>query len=434
MVLSADDAVRQVRELAELRNGEKPRINRIYSYLRNKQSFYWLPTGVPTEVRRMAEISRVNVLRFIVDASVQSLFVDGYRAPQQTDNEAVWDAWQANRMDARQTSAHRSAFAYGASYVTVLPGDTGPVIRPVGPRRMTAIYGDDDDWATWALEERNMGRSTLYRLFDDEAVYWVRRDADGRYDLDGLAEHGVGVVPVVRLRDRYEVDDEVIGQVEPYIELQDQVNLTTFSLLVAQHYGAHRQRYVIGWLADSEEEALKASAQRLWMFEDDPEDVKVGEFEQTDLNGYIESREASLRHLATISQTPVHELLGQMANLSAEALAAARDSHTRRLEEHKSVLGESWEQALALAGEMMGQEPDPQAWVRWRDMEGRSLAQTVDALGKSVEMLGIPPQAMWERFADALGAPQQEVERWRALSEEGDGMQQIIDDLERSLQ
>src|SRR5690606_22476723 len=124
-----------------------------------------------------------------------------------------------------------------------------------------------------------------------------------------------------------DLDDPAVGIVEPHIFLQDQINITTFGLLVAQHYGAFKQRYVIGWLADSEEQKLKAAAQKIWTFED--ENVKVGEFSQTDLNGYIASREATLRHLATVSQTPAHELTGQLVNMSAEALAAAEASKMR---------------------------------------------------------------------------------------------------------
>lgn len=418
--------------LLEWRGGEQPRVERVYRYWRGAQEFYWLPQGVPLEVKRMAEISRINVLKFIVDAAAQSMYVDGLRQPRASDNEPVWSVWQANRMDARQVELHRSMLAFGAAYAVVLPGDPVPAIRAASPRRLTAVYADDGDWPMWALERRSSDTGELYRMFDDEAVYWLGRDEwTDSLELIDVQEHGAGVVPVVRYRDQGEIDGEVLGQVEPHIPLQDQINLTTFSLLVAQHYGAHRQRYIIGWLADSEEQALRASAQRLWTFEDDPDDVKVGEFEQTDLSGYIESREASLRHLAALSQTPVHEMLGQMANLSAEALVAARDSHNRKLAEHQTMAGESHEQMLTLAGAFAGEPVDAEAWVRWRDMEGRSLAQTADALGKLAEQLGIPARALWDRAAEALGASQQEVAQWVQLAEEGDPLVQIEREMER---
>lgn len=45
-----------------------------------------------------------------------------------------------------------------------------------------------------------------------------------------------------------------MGIVEPLIDLQDQINITSFGLQVAQHYGAFRQRYILGWVAETEEQ------------------------------------------------------------------------------------------------------------------------------------------------------------------------------------
>jgi hypothetical protein len=429
MVLTPDQAVEYAKQGREWREAERGRLNRVHDYLRGTQRIYWLPTGTPNEVYKLAEMARVNVLSFVVDASTQALYVDGYRSADQ-DEQPAWAAWQANRLDRGQIGVHRSGLSYGASYVTVLPGDGIAAVKGVSPRNMTAVYGQDDDWPMWALESRRSTQGELYRILDSEAAYWVGVEPNGEVKWISTEEHDIGVCPVVRFKSTEDLDDEIIGDVEPLFELQDQINVTSFSLLVAQHYGAHRQRYIIGWLAESEEQALKASAQRLWTFDNDPSEIQIGEFGQTDLGGYIESREATLRHLATISQTPVHELLGSMANLSAEALAAARDSHNRKLEERKTMFGESWEQVLELVSVVDGYEVDPAAWVRWRDMEARSLAQTADALGKLVQMLGVPPEALWERVP---GVSQQEVEQWKALAADADSIGQLTSLLERQM-
>jgi hypothetical protein len=431
MPLSASQAIDQVKQMITWREAEKGRLDRIRDYLAGDQDLY-LPSGVPQDVRKIAKVARVNVLRYIVKAPTQALYVDGYRSAQ-SDTGPGWDAWQRNRMDARQMGVHRAALGYGVSYTIVLPGDSTSVIRGASPRKLTTVYGDDLDWPHYALEQRGVddAKRQLWRLYDSEAAYWVGTDENGSLRWLENEEHGVGHTPVVRYLAEDNLDGDVTGIVEPLFDLQDQINLTTFALLVAQHYGAHRQRYIIGWLAESEEQALKAAAQKLWMFDDDPEKVKVGEFEQTQLEGYINSREASLRHLATISQTPVHELLGVLANLSAEALVAARDSHNRAVEEYRTMLGESHEQTLDLSARLDGQELDPGAWVRWRDMEARSLAATVDAFGKAVQMLGIPAQAFWDRVADVMGVSQLEVEEWKRLAGDGDPIAQMAALLER---
>lgn len=436
MALDKSSAVLLAKDIMERRQNEKTRLDRILGYRRDGVApggvlsngrLAGLPSGVPEEVRALARISRVNLMRYVVGARVQNMYVDGFQTPDAPDNVGAWDAWQANGMDARQIGVHRAALTYGAAYVLVLPGDTAPVIRGYSPRKMTVVYGDDDVWPIAGLEHLGGKR---WRLIDETHVYYLRgSDGDGLvYERE--EEHGVGMpgAPIVRFRDTIDLDVDVEGVVEPLIPLQDQVNITSFGLQVAQHYGAFRQRYIIGWLADSESEALKTGASRLLMFEDSPGDVQVGEFAQTELRGYIESREATIRHLATVSQTPVHELMGQMVNLSAEALEAARASHQAGIEENRIAAGESWEQVLNLAGSIKGTAPDDKASVIWRDTRVRSLGEAAEAYGMLTEKLGVPPRALWPRIP---GVPQHELKRWEALADEPDAFANLAAMLDR---
>jgi plastocyanin len=420
VALDKSEVVEQCRLMLKWRADESPRLNRIHSYLRGTQPVSWV-NGVPdADIRRLARISRVNMLRLVVESVTQSMYVDGYRARGVDDNSEAWGLWQRNRMDSRQIGVHRAALAYGASYVTVLPGEPVAAIRGISPRNMTAVYGEDD-WPMWALERRLSAdpKETLYRLFDQDRVYWlsVRGSAAPVYVSEDI--HGVGVVPAVRFRPIDDLDDETLGEIDDLMVLQDQIDVTTFGLLVAQHYGAFRQRYVLGWLAETEEQKLTAMASRLWTFEENKDEMAVGEFSQTDLKGYLDSREASIRHLASVSQTPAHELVGQLVNLSAEALAAAEASKQRKVEQRQTVFGESWEQVFELGDEMAGRTVDYGAEVRWRDTEARALAATVDALGKMAQMLMIPPEMLWEKIP---GVSTKDVARWKDAAARGDSL------------
>lgn len=445
--LTEEEVPDRLEEMLSLRAAESPRLERLHLYLADfdysggarpgsenwrRGPLRWLNAKAPAEVRRLAEISRVNVLKFVVAAKRQAMFVDGYRAPKQGEDLPAWEVWQSNGMDARQIGIHGAALSYGVSYATVLPGDPVPVIRGVSPRKLTAAYGDDDLWPELALEERKAQKGRArWRLYDDTYVWTIEGPEGSPTGLTiSSEEHGAGVCPVVRYQAGAGDDGEPsVGEVEPLLALQDQINITTFGLLVAQHYGAFRQRYIMGWMAKSEEEGLSASARKLWTFEDN--EVKVGEFNQTDLGGYLESREASLRHMATISQTPAHELIGQLINLSAEALAAAEASFRRAVTERQVHMGESHEQVLALTDELEGREPDPASEVVWRDTEARSLAQAVDAWGKAVQMLGIPPEELWELIP---GVTQQQVERWKVAAAKGSAIDQLNATLARQAQ
>lgn len=445
MPLNRTDALDMATTAKKYHDAEREPLAEIRRYWKGRQETpAVIPSGAPREVRILGRIARVNICAIVIDTLAQSTFVDGFRTKDDADDVEVWKAWQANRMDARQTGIHRATFAYGAAYAVVLPGDPFPVIRGVSPRHMTAVYGDDPDWPMFALERT--GPKT-WRLYDEEAIYFLASNSDGEFDLIDTAEHGDGVTPVVRYLDEddLDADDDIDpedhghdrrgyvelpmrGQIAPLVPVQDQIDLTTFNLHVAQHYAAFRQRYIIGWTADDENKLLKASAAKVWTFDEDPAEMKIGEFEQTSPEGYIKSREASMRHAATLSQTPVHELIGEIVNVSAEALAAIEAGHDRKVGERKTGLGESHEQTLGLVGRRMNVEVPNDAQVVWRDTSARAFAATVDALGKMTQMLGIPPEELWERVP---GATKQDVDRWKTAAKDGDSFKVLADLLER---
>jgi hypothetical protein len=443
--LSADQAVEKAKDLKAVSDAEMPRLDNVRRYWTGRQRLpVVIPPAAPREVRQMARMSRVNFIGLVVESLAQSLAVEGFRAKTDQDNTAVWDIWQRNRFDGRQAALHRAVVAYGVAYGVVTPGEPVPVIRGLSPRRLTALYDDaDSDWPVFALERRMKGP---WRLYDDELIYELRWTGS-TFEYVGQSEHKAGYTPVVRY---FEVQDpdwddepqargfldfgdvlydrQVIGQVAPLMTIQDQVDLITFNLLVAQHFTAFRQRWIVGWVAPNEQTRMKMGASTVWQFDDKPGDVNLGEFEQTDLSGYLNSRESSFKQASSLTQTPAHELTGDLVNLSAEALAAAEAGRDRKVADRQTTIGESHEQLLELAGKLAGIEVPPDAQVVWRDTGARSFSATVDALGKLSQMLGVPPEELWERVP---GVTQQDVERWRARAESGDALTNLAKVLER---
>lgn len=445
MALTPAQAVPTAMKLLSMREDEQPRLEKIAAYVRGQQASVYVPRGARQEYRWLIRRAKVNILPLVVTVPAQNLFVDGYRPERSDENAKAWEYWQANRMDRGQHGLHRAVVKYGLAYVVGLPGKLGdeqmPVITPKSPRRLTAAYNDpvEDEWPVYAIEVKieNIAPGKKQRvvlLYDDQSRYRLTGNVDSRIlslddGDDAVMEHGLGVCPVVRYRggDDLDGDDCVRGEVEPLFDLQDQLNMTTFNLLMAQHYGAFRQRYVAGMVATDEngnpKAPFEANVDKLWVAED--ADTRFGEFSQTDLSGYLSSQEAQKRDIATLSQVPPNNLLGQMANLSAEALNAARDGLNSKVAELKSVLGESHEQTMRLASLAAGDEDgwtDTSAQVVWRDTESRSLAQTVDALGKLTQMLGVPAEELWERIP---GVSEQDVTRWKATAKEGDALGQL---------
>lgn len=435
MPLSEDAARAVVVQLLKMREAEKARLDRIYSYVRNKTCNIYVPRSATQEYRQLVDMARVNVLPLVPAAFAQNLAVEGYRPHRASENADAWRTWQANRMDARQAGIYRSSLTYGTSYATVLPGRPQPVIRPFSPRSMTAAYEDpiNDEWPIYGLavtDERDARAKPIQRmrLYDDTTIYEFEGSPDAAAPTFlGSKTHDLGICPIVRWCSEYDLDDGSLGEVEPLLPLQDQLFQTTFGLLMAQQFAAFRQRWATGMAIAEDEhgravEPFNAAVNRVW--QNESPDGKFGDFAETNLSGYLESRKSTLQIIASLTQLPPHTLVisDGIANISAEALAAIEAGMRRKGGEQKTTFGESDEQMLRLCAKAAG---DPRGWeddsaqVVWRDTESRSLAQVADALGKMATMLAVPPRALWERIP---GVTDQDIGRWERIAEEDGGL------------
>jgi hypothetical protein len=425
--------------LQRARLAERPRLEVIRGYVKNQTNDIYLPAKVTPEYRMLVDQARFNVLPLVVKCLVQNLFVDGYRPARQAENSPIWDdVWQRNRMDARQSGIYRAAANYGFAYTTVLPGKPGPVVTPYSPLRLTALYEDpiNDEWPRYAMtvelpdalsrDPAVNAASQLApvnaRIWDDTHVYQVIITPGEGSKVTRSEEHGLGVCPVVRYVNEYDVDGESLGEVEPILPLQRQLNQTTFSLLWTQNFQAFLQRWATGMAIEQDEEGndinpFLAGPDGVW--QNESPDGKFGQFDQADLDGYLDSRDKALLFVGSVTQTPPHNLLvgSGISNLSAEALAALESGQGHKVADHQTSFGESHEQMLRLGGLAMGDEDawnDTSAQVVWRDTTPRSLAQVADALGKLAIQLDIPPRALWERIP---GVTDQDLQLWEEMHE-----------------
>lgn len=453
-MLTANDARAMVAEVLfpQLRK-ERERLDRIDKWYRWDHERPHQPRSATREYRELAARSETPWGGLIVTSVAQTLYVDGYRRADDPDNADAWRYWQANGMDGRQTAIYRAALAYGLSYVTVLPGEdflgkTMPVIRGVSPRRMIAVYEDpaQDELPRLALRAEpakvNGDRGWKLSMYDDSAVYSLETQGQGHaFTAPSIAPHELGLCPVIRFANQLDLEGRSAGEIEPYIPLFGRIDQTTMDRLIVQRFSAWVVRTIAGMSLNETATATGETPEQARMrlkVEDiliaaDP-DTKFGSLPASPLDGLIAAGESDLKGLSAVSQTPAHELLGSMANLSADALAAARASQTAKSDERKSSFGESDELTLRVAAHVDGDSAGAQdvaAQVRWRDTEIRSLSQAADALGKLATMLGVPYELLWERIPDFT---QQDLERAKILVQQGDGVQALLDELLRAQQ
>ncbi len=438
----AIDLVRSI--LWPLALTERKRADRIDRWMRWDHDEPHRPRASTQEYKDLAARAQAPWGRRVVTAVCDQLYVEGFRASDEQDNAAPWDWWQANGWDARQMAIHEAAVGYGLAYAVVVPGTSWlgvkqPVMRGLDPSQMVAVYEDPawDDWPVYAMRAMptQIGSSQAFRLRLYEA-YWrhnlvITASGDSVKYVD-IERHKVPVCPVVRYTNRLDLRGRADGDVEPVIPLLSRIDQTTFDRLVVQRFASWKVRTATGM--DIEESAKLAGLT--------PEQVKVrmqvgdilvggpdtsfGTLDHTPLDGFIAAHDADVRALAAVSQTPAHELIGQMANLSAEALAAAEASLTRRVTRAKHAIGEAHEQTLRLSALCMDDPAaaaDVKTEVHWRDMESRSLAQAADALGKIAQMLEVPVEVLWRKIP---GWTQQDVDEAKAARKRGGGIDALV--------
>ena len=231
----------------------------------------------------------------------------------------------------------------------------------------------------------------------------------------------LGVVPVVPLVNEPNLKGAGRSEIAGVIPQQNALNKLVLDMLVAAEFAAFRQRYAIGLELEVDPDTGKAvnpfmaGAGELWT-EENP-NVKFGDFEVTDLKNYVTAIETVVQHIATLTETPAHYLLGGSGAFpSGESLAATETGLVSKAKRKQRFLGEGWEEVMRLAFKVLD---DPRGDIEdsetiWRDPESKNEAAHTDALVK-LKSLGVPDEMLWEMW----GMTPQQIARAKAIIEEG---------------
>lgn len=460
-------------------------LDRVDDYVQGRHDSPYMPDMADEEYKLLAERAITNWMPLITGTVAQACYVDGYRSGQVEGADGLkvnstktpqWDFWQRSRFDARQATVYRGALNYGHYFVAVQPDPRNPgkaIGKVLSALNTVALFedpqNDEDPTVVVTIDKRPVAGDESSRgkgrMWDDEfeyAISWSRGHEGMR--VRRIGRHGFNECPVTRFAPWVDGEGRTVGAVWPLIPVQNRINQTIFDLLVAQTYGSFQVRTVTGMVPDIKTrpvyekdeqgnyvldehgnriiedyepvidphtgkpvpERIHYNARRFLFAED--HQAKFDSLPPTPLDGYIESADKAVRDMAAIAQVPPHHLLGQVANLSADALAAAESSLMRKADEIKSSFGESWERVfrLAMAYENAEGADDYHGEVIWRDVGAHSLSQTADALGKIREQLEVPPEGLWPLIP---GISQGMIDRWSAAREEAMADRQMVENL-----
>lgn len=363
----------------------------------------------------------------IVNAVAERLQVTGFRFGDEAGGARAWEIWQASRMDADAELVQTDALVTGQSFVLVQPdagNPTGVSISPESPLEATVLYepGNRRRRAAGYKRYADDGGTAEVLILPELIATWEPGGQDPRIEANPAGEVGL-----VEITPQPRTWGWPRSELTPALVIQDRINTTIFNRLVSADYGAFRQIWATGVRiarkiitdSDGNETGRVPVApfdigQNRLLANEDPAG-RFGSFPESSLRGYLDAVEQDVNQLAAITQTPPHYLLGQMVNLSADAIKAAEAGLVAKVSRRALHIGEGWEDALRLALRLAGDPAagDVAAEVIWRDFETRSEGQRVDALVK-MRTLGVPLEVLWERW----GASPQEIDRWKRLAAE----------------
>lgn len=391
-----------------------------------------IPARAAREHRQLAALSRTPWLGLVVTNVVQAMYVNDVVTDDGPSSELM-RLWRDNGMVSHQVSNHFAMMSYGQSFGVVTPATINGVqsarMRCVSPRRMAVRWDDPgaDTHPRYALEYLSKsGEERVYRVYTPDSMYLVHDDQGDR-TISGYLRHDLGRTPVVRFANRLDLEGRVTGEVDPFIPTAARINKTSYDRLLAQHFTAWQVRTISGIdlpedddpdveKAQTDAAKLKLSQEDMLVSEDP--DTKFGVLPGASLDTFIAAWKSDIEALAATSQTPAHALTGQLVNLNAEALAAARSPLTQKVYERRINAGDAYGRMLQLAASFAGMDhlaADPMLRVTWQDMEIRSMSQAVDALGKAKTMLEVPARALWSRIP---GVERTELQEWERLADD----------------
>lgn len=376
-----------------------------------------IPNYASSEHRNLAKISETPFLQLVVTTVAQQLVAETFRSARGVEMDKVIAPWLRNRMHSRQRAVYRGALAYGYSYATAMPGDSGAVIRGRSPRDLYAVYGDvvEDEYPMYYL----LVKGSHKYVVDEEAVY-ILGDDNGRVSYIEERRHNAGVAPAVRYSNQIDLEGRTPGEVEPYVQVAARIDKTTYDRMVNQHFNSWKVRTATG--LDMPTDPADQERVKMLLRQGDiltgEEGVTFGTLDETSSDSLIKATDEDVKLLAVVTQTPVHALTGDLVNLSADAIAESRAMADLKVNERKVGFGDSNEQLLRLAAHIEGRAEDAADFslrTDWADLQSRSMSQAADALGKMATMLKIPVELLWDRIPTVTP---EIAKAWREYKEE----------------
>lgn len=413
---------------------ETKRLNDIYEGAHRLEQ---LGLAIPEELKRFTVI--LNWPRVTVDAVERRLDVQGFRLPGQTADKSLWDVWQYNNMDERQTFAHTDALALARSYVVVGTNDEDPefpLISVESPQEMIAVRDPRTHQVSSALrlyDPATVGgtdaRATLY--LPNVTRWLILSDGQWQDELDPDF-HNLGTAPVVPIVNRnratrkYGSITEGISEMSDVIPVADSASRAVTNAQLLQETMVAPARGVLGAtkgdFIGSDGEPLstwQAYFGSVWALAN--KDAKTFQFDAAEMSNIETIVNVYARQASALASLPIDYFgLSTQQPPSAEGQRAGETRLIKNAERKQVSFGHGWESVQRLVIRFRdGEWSDDarQMETIWRDAGTPTIAQVTDAIVKRYQTGLIDWETAQERLGETPAAIEQMRDRRNAESE-----------------
>jgi hypothetical protein len=430
-----------LKRLIQHHNAELGRLRLFDLYYRGQQPLSYMAPELLRELDDRLRAVVINWPQLVVDALDERLDVEGFRYAESTSgDDELWAIWQENCLDLESQMGHLDALAMKRSWGIVGAGDDDddpPVVTVESPlemvgeldprtRRVAAAvkrWNEEHLDAGPAVGEQGSqsgNRATLYLpgltvWYTQNGDEWVETDRDDH----GVTDRGEPVALAVPLANKARLRERMgRSEIEAIMPISDAACKIATDMMVAGEFHALPRRWAVGVGPDAFVDAqgrqvsmLSKVAGKVWAIDEDPSKVNLGQFPESNLEGFIAVINTLARIVGSLAGLPPHYLgLATDQPPSADAIRSAEIRLIKRAERRQRGFGEGWEKVMRLARTVQTGAEDPKAYrleTEWRDAATPTTAQKADAAVKLVAA-GIIPV---EQAREDLGYTQEQRDR-----------------------
>lgn len=342
-------------------------LQRAFEALSGKQAAYTLawryydgdqPLRYSTE--RLRELFRAINVNFnqnwcavVVDAVTDRTILTGFDVKDKGTSDALTKVWNENHLNLDAADVHEAALVTGEAFIIGWKDADGNVEVYYNDPRMVHVFYEADnpkvkDFAAKWWVDGETGRWKMNLYYIDRVEHYTTASKSQpqsanafKPDETPTETHDFGMIPVFHFR---RTRRGIRSELANVIPQNDAVNKLLSDMMVAAEFGAFKQRYIISAGGTSD---MKNSPGLIWDIpagDGQSQPTSVGEFSETDLDGYLTAIDKLVNAIAIISRTPKHYFMSAGAGVSGDALIAMESPLVKKVKKLQEAFNPAWQE------------------------------------------------------------------------------------------